>query len=84
MMSKERELLKECESMLCELNGTVGIRLRDRITELLAQPEMNIKPNLLSDEELELATRGMSESAAAIFCRGARLAERYYGSRDKK
>jgi hypothetical protein len=39
-MSAERELLKECGLMLDNpFNGTTGINLRDRISELLAQPE---------------------------------------------
>ena len=39
-MSKERELLKECRLILdTPFNGSTGINLRNRITELLAQPE---------------------------------------------
>ena len=39
-MSKERELLKECRLMLDNtFNGSAGLGLRDRITELLDQPE---------------------------------------------
>ena len=40
MMSKERELLKECRLMLDNpFNGTAGLNLQIRITELIAQPE---------------------------------------------
>ena len=39
-MSKERELLKECRLILdTPFNGSTGINLRNRIAELLAQPE---------------------------------------------
>ena len=39
-MSKERELLKECRLILdTPFNGSTGISLRNRIAELLAQPE---------------------------------------------
>ena len=39
-MSKERELLKECRLILdTPFNGSTGIKLRNRIAELLAQPE---------------------------------------------
>ena len=40
MMSKERELLKECRLMLDNpINGTAGRNLQIKITELLAQPD---------------------------------------------
>ena len=39
-MSKERELLKECRLILdTPFNGSTGINLRNRIKELLTQPE---------------------------------------------
>ena len=39
-MNKERELLKECRLILdTPFNGSTGINLRNRIAELLAQPE---------------------------------------------
>ena len=39
-MNKERELLKECRLILdTPFNGSTGINLRNRITELLTQPE---------------------------------------------
>ena len=39
-MNKERELLKECRLILdTQFNGSTGINLRNRIAELLAQPE---------------------------------------------
>lgn len=44
MMSKERELLKECRLILdTPFNGSTGINLRNRITELLAQPEQDLE-----------------------------------------
>ena len=40
MMRKERELLKECRLILdTPFNGSTGINLRNRIAELLTQPE---------------------------------------------
>ena len=39
-MNKERELLKECRLILdTPFNGSTGINLRNRIAEILTQPE---------------------------------------------
>ena len=47
-MTKERELLKECRLILdTPFNGSTGINLRNRIAELLAQPEQNNTQYLL-------------------------------------
>ena len=44
-MNKERELLKECRLILdTPFNGSTGINLRNRIAELLAQPEQDQEP----------------------------------------
>ena len=49
-MSKERELLKECRLILdTPFNGSTGINLRNRITELLAQPEQTNPHELCPD-----------------------------------
>ena len=48
MMRKERELLKECRLILdTPFNGSTGINLRNRIAELLTQPEQNNTQYLL-------------------------------------
>ena len=44
-MSTERDLLKECRLILdTPFNGSTGINLRNRIAELLAQPEQDQEP----------------------------------------
>ena len=65
-MNKERELLKECKLILnTPFNGSTGINLRNRITELLAQPEQepvyweNEKKALLN--ELDYLTNRLAQ-----------------------
>ena len=49
-MSTERDLLKECRLILdTPFNGSTGINLRNRITELLAQPERTNPHELCPD-----------------------------------
>jgi len=75
-MNIERELLKECRLMLDNpFNGSAGLNLRNKITELLAQP----KPEPLSDAEIEQTTQGMSEFGADMFKAGIKAAEKAHG-----
>ena len=54
-MNKERELLKECRLILdTPFNGSTGINLRNRITELLAQPEQTEQFPLPGERLIEM------------------------------
>jgi hypothetical protein len=76
-MSAERELLKECRLMLDNLfNGTTGINLRDRISELLAQPEQNP----MTAQEISQGFRADNDAInAESYWAGVVLAEKHYG-----
>ena len=54
-MSKERELLKECRLILdTPFNGSTGINLRNRIAELLTQPEQTEQFPLPGERLIEM------------------------------
>lgn len=57
VMSKERALLKECRLIFdTPVNGSTGTNLRNRITELLAQPEQTEpEPVILNAKDTELS-----------------------------
>ena len=54
-MNKERELLKECRLILdTPFNGSTGINLRNRIAELLTQPEQTEQFPLPGERLIEM------------------------------
>ena len=54
-MNRERELLKECRLILdTPFNGSTGINLRNRIAELLAQPEQTEQFPLPGERLIEM------------------------------